>query len=47
MFEFWVIDLTMDAEVEIPMWGYSFADACRRKNREQKDFYIVSMEYID
>ncbi len=47
MMEYWVIDKTANDNKEIPMWGYNFADACRRAKRDVNDFIILSADYID
>ena len=47
MMEYWVIDKKANDNKEIPMWGYSFTDACRRWNRDPNDFEILSADYID
>lgn len=46
MMEYWVLD-NANGGKEIPMWGYNFTDACRRQNRNPKDFIILNADYID
>lgn len=47
MMEYWVLDKIANDGKEIPMWGYNFADACRRHNRNPEDFIILNADYID
>lgn len=45
MLEYGVYNLHTDAEMII--YGYSFADACKRAKLNPGDYQIIYMDYID